>query len=207
MHSRGSWHGRRRPSRHCAQIYPLLKTLSQRARRDAMVTISELELQAGIGSSAAARTEFWRRFHGLEGQARLDAGAAELRRSNILATPSIAGRPKRRCQPSTERPCGGVQPPPLPKSPGSIRWVGPFFLRLLRHEGGEWKIWKRPIAARLGRWSCRSRHRHARASPSSTLFRPSRCMPTAHGLLPVDRRDGPRWPRSERMERKNEQED
>ena len=45
-----------------------------------MATIGELEQQAGIGSSEAERTEFWRRFHHLDGKACLDAGVAELKR-------------------------------------------------------------------------------------------------------------------------------
>jgi hypothetical protein len=45
-----------------------------------MGTIGELEQQAGIGSSAEARTAFWLQFHHLEGRACLDAGVAELKR-------------------------------------------------------------------------------------------------------------------------------
>lgn len=45
-----------------------------------MVTIGELEQEAGIGSSDAERTAFWLRFHHLNGKACLDAGVAELKR-------------------------------------------------------------------------------------------------------------------------------
>lgn len=45
-----------------------------------MATIGDLERQAGIGTSQAERTEFWQRFHHLEGKACLDAGVAELKR-------------------------------------------------------------------------------------------------------------------------------
>lgn len=45
-----------------------------------MATIGDLEQQAGIGPSDAERTDFWIRFHHLEGKACLDAGVAELKR-------------------------------------------------------------------------------------------------------------------------------
>ncbi|APG86759.1 hypothetical protein [Sinorhizobium americanum] len=45
-----------------------------------MSTIGDLERRAGIGGSPAERTAFWRQFHHLEGEAFLNAGAAELRR-------------------------------------------------------------------------------------------------------------------------------
>lgn len=45
-----------------------------------MNTIGDLERKAGIGTSPAERTAFWRQFHHLEGEACLNAGVAELRR-------------------------------------------------------------------------------------------------------------------------------
>lgn len=45
-----------------------------------MATIGDFEREAGSGTSQAARTEFWQRFHHLEGKACLDAGVAELKR-------------------------------------------------------------------------------------------------------------------------------
>ncbi|AUX79128.1 hypothetical protein [Sinorhizobium fredii] len=45
-----------------------------------MSTIGDLERRAGIGTSPAERTAFRRQFHHLEGEAFLNAGAAELRR-------------------------------------------------------------------------------------------------------------------------------
>lgn len=45
-----------------------------------MSTISELERRAGIGATREARTEFWMRFHHLDGAECLRAGVAELNR-------------------------------------------------------------------------------------------------------------------------------
>ena len=67
-----------------------------------MGTIGELEQQAGIGSSAEARTAFWRQFHHLQGQACLDAGVAELKRM-------IAERDGTACWPSK------IERQPLPE--------------------------------------------------------------------------------------------
>lgn len=69
-----------------------------------MGTIGELETRAGIGSSAAARTAFWRQFHHLEGRACLDAGVAELKR--IIAerdgAAPVASKPKRQPLPALD---------------------------------------------------------------------------------------------------------
>lgn len=48
-----------------------------------MGTIGDLERRAGLGASEAARTEFWMRFHRLEGKSCLDAGVAELKRMTV----------------------------------------------------------------------------------------------------------------------------
>ncbi|APO69775.1 hypothetical protein IE4872_PA00026 (plasmid) [Rhizobium gallicum] len=45
-----------------------------------MSTIGELERRAGIGATPEARTEFWMRFHDLDGAECLRAGVAELTR-------------------------------------------------------------------------------------------------------------------------------
>lgn len=58
-----------------------------------MATIGELEQKAGIGTSPEARTEFWLRFHHLQGQACLDAGVAELKR--LIAERDCVDRCKR----------------------------------------------------------------------------------------------------------------
>lgn len=59
-----------------------------------MATIGELEQKAGIGSTDAERTAFWRRCHHLEGKACLDAGVAELKRM-IAARDGTAPRTTR----------------------------------------------------------------------------------------------------------------